>query len=169
MVMTVVIMIFGSIIFAIIFGTITNVLSDLDQGHKKYMEKIESLQLFLSSQHIPAALQRRIFQYYNFLWDRKKSFKEATIMDELPLSLYYEVAYHVHQRMFSHSLIWEHCPNSYMNLIMGSCAEASCTFMDACFKKDEIGFFTFEKGLITFSRAIFLSSSAATAYLATSA
>ena len=154
MVTTVFIMIFGSIIFAIIFGTITNVLSDLDSGHKKYSEKIESLQLFLSSQHIPVSLQRRIFQYYNFLWDRKKSFKEATIMDELPLSLYYEVAYHIHQRMFNHSRIWEHCPKTFLNLIMGKLHEADGMVylpMDyVFFEGDELEFFYFiEKGLIT--------------------
>ena len=151
---TICVMLVGAIMFAWVFGEITNVITDSDAANRKYMEKIEILQLFLKAQHIPVALQKRIFQYYNFVWDRKKSFAQHSIMDELPLSLYYEVAEVIHKRMFSHSLVWAHCPKTYMQLIMGKLHEADtvvylpldCIF----FENDEIEFiYLIEKGLVT--------------------
>ena len=157
MILTVVIMIFGSVIFATIFGTITNVLSEMDANNKRYMRKIETLQLFLKSQHIPMNLQKRIYQYYNFLWDRHRTFDEDSIMHELPVSLYFEVAEHIHNRMFQHSVIWKECPRTQLQLIMGKLHDAKsvvylpldCIF----FESDPIEFLYFvEKGTVTLFR-----------------
>jgi voltage-gated potassium channel len=53
---------------------------------------MEKLATFLKYRHIPNALQRRIYDYYSYLWENRMGYDESAVLSGLPPSLQAEVS-----------------------------------------------------------------------------
>ncbi len=64
-----------------------------------YIKKLEEISNFLRTKKIPLDIQEKIYSYYNYLWEMKKSYSNASPIDELPDSLAVEVLLHMNRNM----------------------------------------------------------------------
>lgn len=85
-------MLFGVGLFGYGIGNVAHMLANIDQVQAHYHSSLDRLANFLRYRKIPAGLQRRIYAYYTFLWERHLGYDEAIILSELPEPLRIEIA-----------------------------------------------------------------------------
>jgi hypothetical protein len=92
MVYAMVVMLIGVGIYGYIIGNVANLLANIDLAKGHYLANLERLSAFMRYRHIPPRLQRRIYDYYTYLWEHRLGYDESTILSELPASLRTEVS-----------------------------------------------------------------------------
>jgi len=85
-------MLFGVGLFGYGIGNVAHMLANIDQVQAHYHSSLDRLANFLRYRKIPHGLQRRIYDYYTFLWERNLGYDEAIILSELPEPLRMEIA-----------------------------------------------------------------------------
>lgn len=92
MMFAVVVMIFGAGVYGYTIGTVAGILANMNPAEVHYRELVERLGAFMRYRKIPSDLQRRIRDYYAYLWDNRLGYDETTVLTGLPPNLKAEVA-----------------------------------------------------------------------------
>lgn len=85
-------MIFGVAMFGYVIGNITQLLANIDPAKARYLENMERITAFMRYRNLPYVLQRRIRDYYNYLWEKRLGYDEMSVLSQLPPTLRTEVA-----------------------------------------------------------------------------
>ncbi len=88
---TIVVMIFGVGMYGYIIGNVATLIANLDTARATYQEKMEEINEFLRTKRVPGPLQKRVRDYYAYLWETRKSVISASITEELPHTLSMEI------------------------------------------------------------------------------
>jgi hypothetical protein len=104
---TMFIMAIGVGIYGYIIGNFTSLLSNVDYVKMNFLEKIEKINTFLNYKKVPAELRESIYNYYNFLWDKRRGFDENSVMNELPYSLRMKVALYLNKNIIEKISIFQ--------------------------------------------------------------
>lgn len=111
-----VVILLGVGVYGYVVGNVANLLANLDMAKRHHMETTERLGAFLRYRNIPLDLQRRLRDYYAYLWENRMGYDEAAVMANLPHGLRTEVAVHLRRdliertplfRTASHELVRE--------------------------------------------------------------
>lgn len=86
------VMLLGVGVYGYVVGNVASLLTNLDMARRHYMESMERLGAFVRYRNIPLDLQRRLRDYYAYLWENRMGYDEATVMADLPHGLRTEVA-----------------------------------------------------------------------------
>lgn len=87
-----VVMIFGVGVYGYIIGNVASILASIDPAKANYLQNMERLSSFMNYRNIPPALQNRIRDYYTYLWEKRLSYDESTLISALPPSLQTDVS-----------------------------------------------------------------------------
>jgi len=82
----------GAGAFGYIIGNIATLLTNLDVAKTRHRERVDGVNNYMRSKKMPKQLQERVHHYYNYLWNTRKGYDDATILSELPESFRYEFA-----------------------------------------------------------------------------
>ncbi len=96
---TIFIQILGAGLYGFVIGSIASLIANIDVAKTQFREKLERINTFLRYRSIPGELQTRVNDYYEYLWNSRRGHEEATILDELPLSLRTQIAYHINSEI----------------------------------------------------------------------
>ena len=86
------VMIVGVGMFGYVIGNVAQWLANFDQAHTQYQSNLDRLATFMQYRRIPNELQRRIFDYYGYLWENRLVYDEFAVLAELPAPLQTEVS-----------------------------------------------------------------------------
>lgn len=100
-------MLIGVGVYGYIIGNVTSLLANIDLAQSHYMETMERLTAFMRYRHIPPVLQRRLRDYYAYLWDNRMGFDELSVLEELPDSLRSEVALFLRRDFIEHAPLFK--------------------------------------------------------------
>jgi hypothetical protein len=89
---TMVVMLLGVGVYGYVIGNVTNLVANIDLAKTHYRENMERLAAFMKYRNIPPTLQRRLRDYYAYLWENRLGYDESTVLADLPESLRTEVA-----------------------------------------------------------------------------
>ena len=89
---TMVVMLLGVGVYGYVIGNVTTLVANMDLAKTHYREKMERLAAFMRYRNIPPTLQRRLRDYYAYLWENRLGYDESTVLADLPESLRTEVA-----------------------------------------------------------------------------
>jgi hypothetical protein len=92
MIFTMTVMVTGVGLFGYAIGNVAHLLANIDRAQVDYREHLDRISAFLNYHRVPSSLQRRVFDYYNFLWDNRRGYDEPTVLAELPPALRIQVA-----------------------------------------------------------------------------
>ena len=67
-------LVLGNVLSAVIIGNISLVLASRNVQASKYQAKIDSIAVTMRTMKIPAVLQQKTMEYYDFLWQRHRRF-----------------------------------------------------------------------------------------------
>jgi len=88
---TIGVMVFGVGMYGYIIGNVATLIANLDVARAFYRTKMEEINDFLRKKRVPADLQKRVRDYYAYLWETQKSVSAVPIAEELPHSLSQEI------------------------------------------------------------------------------
>ena len=88
-------MIVGVGVYGYAIGNVASLLANIDPAKAHYLESTERLNAFMKYRDIPPELQRRIRDYYAYVWQQRLGYDEATVLSGLPASLMTAVALHL--------------------------------------------------------------------------
>ncbi|MCG6879605.1 MAG: cyclic nucleotide-binding domain-containing protein, partial [Deltaproteobacteria bacterium] len=89
---TMVVMVLGVGVYGYVIGNVANLLTNMDMARAHYLANMEKLATFLKYRSIPNSLQRRIYDYYSYLWEHRLGYDESAVLSGLPPSLQGEVS-----------------------------------------------------------------------------
>lgn len=100
-------MLIGVGVYGYVIGNVTRLLANIDLAHSHYMENMERLTAFMRYRNIPPLLQRRLRDYYVYLWENRLGFDELSVLEELPDSLRSEVALFLRRDFIEHAPLFK--------------------------------------------------------------
>lgn len=98
-----VVMLLGVGVYGYVIGNVTSLLANIDLAKSHYLETMERLGAFMRYRNIPPVLQRRLRDYYAYLWANRMGYDEANVLAELPDSLRTEVALFLRRDFIEHA------------------------------------------------------------------
>lgn len=87
-----VVMILGVAVYGYVIGNVATLLANIDLAKAHYLANLERLAAFMRYRHIPQPLQRRIYDYYAYMWEHRLGYDESAMLAQLPTSLRTEVS-----------------------------------------------------------------------------
>jgi hypothetical protein len=84
---TIAVQVIGVGIYSYIIGNMASLIANLDVAKAAFLKKREEVTEFLRSRRIPGALQKRVRDYYAYLWETRRSASAVTLTQELPHTL----------------------------------------------------------------------------------
>ena len=85
-------MLFGVGVYGYLIGNVANILSKRDPAKAQYFKNIESLKAFSNFRNIPLGLQKKIRDYYVYIWKKRLGYDESAFISQLPVGLQNEVS-----------------------------------------------------------------------------
>jgi voltage-gated potassium channel len=104
---TMVVMLLGVGVYGYVIGNVTNLVANIDLAKTHYRENMERLAAFMRYRNIPPTLQRRLRDYYAYLWENHLGYDESTVLADLPDSLRTEVALFLRRDFIEHASLFE--------------------------------------------------------------
>ena len=89
---SVLVMLFGVGVYGYLIGNVANILSKRDPAKVQYFKNIESLKAFSNFRNIPLGLQKKIRDYYVYIWKKRLGYDESAFISQLPVGLQSEVS-----------------------------------------------------------------------------
>jgi hypothetical protein len=86
-----VVMLFGVGVYGYIIGNVANILLKKDPARTQYLNNLGKLRAFVNFRSIPQDLQKRIRNYYEYIWRQKLGYNESDFIVGLPDGLKTEV------------------------------------------------------------------------------
>jgi voltage-gated potassium channel len=102
-----VVMLLGVGVYGYVIGNVTNLVANIDLAKTHYRENMERLAAFMQYRNIPPALQRRLRDYYAYLWENHLGYDESTVLADLPDSLRTEVALFLRRDYIEHAPLFQ--------------------------------------------------------------
>ena len=95
------VMILGVGTYGYIIANIANLLGNIDTARMDFSRKMSVVDAFLAYREIPADLEQRIREYYQYIWENRLDHKEDEVINDLPDSLQTEVALFLRKPLLS--------------------------------------------------------------------
>jgi voltage-gated potassium channel len=87
-----VVMVLGIGVYGFVIGSAAMLFTRMDMAKAQRNATLERLSGFLRYRRIPAPLRKHIFDYYNYVWDRRMGYDEAAVLADLPPTLRRELS-----------------------------------------------------------------------------
>jgi hypothetical protein len=108
------VMLTGVGVYGYIIGNVASILAKRDPAKSQYFDNLEQLNAFVRYRDIPAALQKRIKEYYAYIWKKRLGFDEMTFLSALPMGLRTEVELHLKCQVLDKIPLFQELDNSFI-------------------------------------------------------
>ena len=96
---TIFVQIIGAGLYGFIIGNISNLIANIDIARSQHRSKMEKINTFMQYKNLPGILQKRVNDYYNYLWESRRGYDESSVLADLPRSLKTTVSISLNQEM----------------------------------------------------------------------
>ncbi|XP_053312732.1 cyclic nucleotide-gated cation channel alpha-4 [Spea bombifrons] len=100
--------------FATIMGSISSIISNMNNADKAFYPNIDQVKLYLKMYKVNRSLKKKVISWHHHLQINKKLTNENVILQHLPEKLRVEVAVSVHLPTLSKVQIFQHCEKSLL-------------------------------------------------------
>ncbi len=140
----------GAGMYGFIIGNIANIIANIDVAKSQYQEKMEKVTTFLRYKNIPLDLKTKIIDYYDYLWESRRGYNEASILEDLPKPLQTSVALFLNQSIIQKVPIFQGASEEFIKEIILNLKPVVFTPGDYIVVKGEIGYemYFISKGLV---------------------
>ena len=134
------VMLLGAAIYGFIIGNIANIIANIDVAKSQFRDKIENIDTFLKYRNIPVNLQKRIHEYYDYLWQTRRCYDESTIIEELPKSLKTQVSLFLNKNIIAKVPFFQKADIAFIKDIILNLKPVICTPGERIVTHGEIGY-----------------------------
>ncbi|MDP2645861.1 MAG: cyclic nucleotide-binding domain-containing protein [Desulfobacterales bacterium] len=90
---TMLVMMLGVGIYGYVIGNIALLIGNLDLAKARHQEKMEQINSFMIANRFSRGLQRRVKDYFSYLWHSRRGYDHAAVFSELPESFKLEFSF----------------------------------------------------------------------------
>jgi voltage-gated potassium channel len=134
-----IVMLFGVGVYGFIIGNVANILLKRDPARAQFINNLERLRSFVNFREIPQGLQKRIRNYYEYLWKQKIGSNEADFIAGLPDGLKTEVELFLKRDILERIPIFRGINDNFLREVSLHLRPVVYTPGDFIFKKGERG------------------------------
>ena len=73
-------MLAGVGVYGFIIGNVANLLSKRNPARNQFFNNLDQLKVFVNYRNIPLSLQKKISDYYTYIWKKKLGFDESVFL-----------------------------------------------------------------------------------------
>ncbi len=136
----IIIMLTGAAIYGFIIGNIANIIANIDVAKSQFRERVENVDTFLKYRNIPSELQKRIHDYYDYLWESRRGYEESNLLQDLPQSLKTQVSLFLNQDIIEKVPIFKDASREFIRDVILNLKPVIYTPQDAIVTFGEIGY-----------------------------
>ncbi len=130
----------GAGMYGFIIGNIANIIANIDIAKSQYREKMEKVTTFMRYKNIPMDLKAKITDYYDYLWESRRGYDEASILEDLPKPLQTSVSLFLNQGIIQKVPIFQGASDEFIKEIILNLRPVVFTPGDYVVIKGEIGY-----------------------------
>ncbi len=94
---TIIVQIIGVGMFGYIIGNVATLIVNIDTARADFRTKMEEVRNYMRIKRIPAPIQDRVKNYYNYLWETQKGITDVDFMLTLPKTLRLEISLYLNR------------------------------------------------------------------------
>lgn len=132
--------ILGAGMYGLVIGNIANLLANIDVAKTQYKEKLDKVNTFLKYRNIPYQLQRKINDYYNYLWESRRGYDESSVLADLPDPLKESVSLFLNKDIIEKVPIFDAASEDLIKDIIMNMSPVVFTPDDYIVRGGEVGF-----------------------------
>ena len=117
-VLSAIIMLMGASLYAFIIGSIASLLSSIQAAKNSHWERIESVTEFLRQRQVPAEIDAKVRNYYEYIWERYRGLDKNEMLNDLPGPLRLEILLHLASNMLETVPLFKHCSPALRNALL---------------------------------------------------
>lgn len=133
------VMIFGVGVYGYIIGNVASILANIDPAKAQHLANVEKLTAFMNYRNIPPPLQKRIRDYYAYLWEKRMSFDESNVVFSLPPSLRTDVSLFLKRDIIETVPLFQGAGDAFIREIALQMTPVIFTPGDYIYKAGELG------------------------------
>jgi voltage-gated potassium channel len=158
--------ILGAGMYGLVIGNIANLIANIDVAKTQYKEKLDKINTFLKYRNIPFNLQRKINDYYNYLWESRRGYDESSVLADLPGPLKESVSLFLNKEIIEKVPIFEAASTDLIKDVVMNMEPVVFTPGDYIVRAGEVGYDMF---FISRGRVDVMSADEQTSYAILSA
>eukprot|EP01006_Ploeotia_vitrea_P052046 TRINITY_DN67634_c1_g1_i1.p1 TRINITY_DN67634_c1_g1~~TRINITY_DN67634_c1_g1_i1.p1 ORF type:complete len:596 (-),score=10.26 TRINITY_DN67634_c1_g1_i1:241-2028(-) len=107
----------GVAFYVLIIGSVGQLVTNLDGNRAIFRSRMDAMMDYMRFRNFPESLNRRVLDYYEYLWNCRRGLDEAAILMELPNSLREEVALYLNKDIVKKVPLFKDCAPRFINAI----------------------------------------------------
>ena len=119
-VLSAIIMLMGASLYAFIIGSVASLLSSIQAAKNSHWERIDSVTEFLRQRQVPAEIDAKVRNYYEYIWERYRGLDKNQMLNDLPGPLRLEILLHLASNMLETVPLFKHCSPALRNALLTS-------------------------------------------------
>ena len=130
----------GAAMYGMIIGNIANLIANIDVAKTQYREKLDKINAFLNYRNIPHDLQRKINNYYSYLWESRRGYDESAVIEDLPVALKTTVSLQINREIIEKVPLFQTAGEDLIREIVLNLTPVVFTPGDTIVTAGEVGF-----------------------------
>jgi voltage-gated potassium channel len=130
----------GAAMYGMIIGNIANLIANINVAKSQYREKLDKINAFLNYRNIPHSLQRKINDYYSYLWESRRGYDESAVIQDLPIALKRTVALQINRGIIEKVPLFQTAGEDLIREIVLNLKPVVFTPGDSIVTAGEVGF-----------------------------
>uniref|UniRef100_A0A3Q0KJZ7 Putative cyclic nucleotide-gated ion channel n=1 Tax=Schistosoma mansoni TaxID=6183 RepID=A0A3Q0KJZ7_SCHMA len=129
----------GMFLMATVLGHVSNIVTNVSAAQKEFQARLDSVKNYMSLRRVPASLQERVINWFDFLWYTNKITDEEKVLRNLPYKLKAEIAIHVHLNTLKQVEIFQDTEEGFLSELVLKLRVVLFAPGDYVCRKGEIG------------------------------
>jgi len=133
------VMLAGVGVYGFIIGNVANLLSKRNPARAQFFNNLDQLKVFVNYRRIPPSLQKKISDYYTYIWKKKLGFDESVFLSSLPQGLQSEVSIHLKREILEKIPLFQGVSDNFLREVSLHLRPLVCVPDENVFTEGEIG------------------------------
>ncbi|CAH8437617.1 Cyclic nucleotide-gated cation channel alpha-3 [Schistosoma haematobium] len=129
----------GMFLMATVLGHVSNIVTNVSAAQKEFQARLDSVKNYMTLRRVPASLQERVINWFDFLWYTNKITDEEKVLRNLPYKLKAEIAIHVHLNTLKQVEIFQDTEEGFLSELVLKLRVVLFAPGDYVCRKGEIG------------------------------
>ena len=134
-----IIMLTGVGVYGFIIGNVANLLSKRNPARNQFFNNLDQLKVFVNYRNIPIILQKKISDYYTYIWKKKLGFDESVFLSGLPQGLQNEVSIHLKREILEKIPLFKGVSDNFLRDVSLHLRPIVCVPGEYVFNEGDIG------------------------------
>jgi len=115
---TIIAQIIGVGMFGYIIGNVATLIVNIDTARADFRAKMEEVRNYMRIKHIPAPIQDRVKNYYNYLWQTQKGITDVDFLLTLPKTLRLEISLYLNRGILDKVSLFKNADDVFIHEVI---------------------------------------------------